>query len=180
MFTGSADGAWVYATGFAHDADIVGAFEAPSVGAALAGTVSLESAGWAELFTTEWLIGPREFAPVPSQSQIGSDSSWGFLALWQWNDAWQQATQAQRREYDAECDVAFTADLNAGINIAGRHRLDWATGWHHLGMWESSSFTAVDAAMREHERVADFKFTTSRHYIGRRVRLADVLGVTNA
>ena len=67
-------------TGFAHAVDVAGVFEAPSLSAALAGTVRLERAGWARLFTTEWLIGPREFATVRG---AGGDvpRPWGFLAL---------------------------------------------------------------------------------------------------
>lgn len=164
-----------YATGFARDVDVVGVFEAPSLTAALTGTSRLGSAGWDVIFKTEWLLGPREFDPVPSANSRVDAKSWGFLALWQWNDAWQAATPTQRREYDAECDVAFAADVASGINIAGRHRLDVASSWHHLGIWESASFETIDAAMREHARVADFKFTTSRHYVGRRQEIAQLL-----
>jgi len=163
-----------YATGFAHDVDVVGVFEAPTLAAALAGTSRLGRAGWDMLFATEWLLGPREFDPVPSATNHDAQP-WGFLALWEWNDAWQAATPTQRREYDSECDVAFAADVAAGIAIAGRHRLDVASTWHHLGIWESPSFTAIDVAMREHARVADFKFTTSRHYVGRRQDIAQLL-----
>lgn len=180
MFSKRPEGPWAYDTGFAHDVDIVGVFEAPTITDALSGTTALQDSGWGRLMTTQWLIGPREFAPVPSPVPSTQDRPWGFLALWQWNDAWQAATLEQRRKYDAECDVAFKADLNAGIDIAGRHRLDWATGWDHLGLWEADTFTAVDAAMREHERVADFKFTTSRHYLGRRTHLAHLIGGTHA
>jgi hypothetical protein len=171
--------ATAYATGFAHDTDFAGMFEAPSLSAALAGTVALERAGWSHLFATEWLVGPREFAAVrgtgPAQRR-----DWGFLALWEWNDAWAAATPEARRAYDAECDLAFAdlafaADVALGIDIAGRHRLDWASRWHHLGMWETDSPGRVDEAMREHERVADFKFTTSRHYLGQRRPLLDLL-----
>ncbi len=102
---------------------------------------------------------------------------WGFLALWEWNDAWAAATAAQRREYDAECDVAFAGDVALDIAIAGRHRLDWASSWHHLGIWEAPSIAAIDAAMRGHEHAADFKFTTSRHFIGRRRPLADLIAM---
>ncbi|WP_284948074.1 hypothetical protein [Acidisoma cladoniae] len=164
-----------YATGFAHDIDIGGMFEAPSMTAAMAGTVALEQAGWGKLFTTEWLLGPREFAAVQG-AQPDRDRPWGFLALWEWNDAWSAATPEERRDYDAECDVAFASDLASGIDIAGRHRLDWASRWHHLGAWEAESPAAIDAAMREHERAADFKFTTSRHYIGRRTPLLALIG----
>lgn len=161
-----------YASGFAHDVDLVGAFEAPSAGEALEGSVALEAAGWAAIAHTEWLFGIREFAPTPAEHE---DRPWGFVALWQWNDAWQAASADQRSAYDAECDVAFRHDLDAGARIAGRHRLDWASRWHHVGIWETPTFTMLDRAMREHERVADFAFTTSRHYIGRRVALIDML-----
>jgi len=164
-----------YDTGFAHDVDVAGVFDAPDLTAALAGTVTLETAGWDQLFRTEWLIGPREFATVASPRGRGPNNQWGFLALWEWNDAWHSATDAQRAAYDEECDVAFAADLAAGVSIAGRHRLDWASSWHHLGVWEVPDIELVTAAMREHERVADFKFTTSRHYVGRLRALTDLL-----
>ena len=61
------------------------------------------------------------------------------------------------------------------MSIAGRHRVDWASPWHHLGIWEVGSPKVVDQAMQVHEGVADFKFTTSRHYLGRRRSLADYL-----
>lgn len=161
-------------TGFAHAVDIAGAFEAPSIAAALKGTVRLERAGWSRRLATEWLLGPREFATVGGAGD-GAGHPWGFLALWEWNDAWSAATPAERRAYDAECDVAFAGDLALDIAIAGRHRLDWASSWHHLGIWEAPSLAAVDAAMRGHEQAADFKFTTSRHVIGRRRPLAELL-----
>ena len=105
----------------------------------------------------------------------GRDHSWGFLALWEWNDAWSAATKAERRAYDEECDVAFKGDVALGINIAGRHRLDWASRWHHAGLWEAPSLGSVDLAMQGHEAAADFKFTTSRHYVGRLRPLADFI-----
>ena len=161
-------------TGFAHAVDVAGVFEAPSLSAALEGTVRLERAGWARLFTTEWLIGPREFATVRG---AGGDIErpWAFLALWEWNDAWSSADALARTAYDAECDVAFKGDLGFDINIAGRHRLDWAHGWHHLGAWEAPSAEAIDAAITGHEHAADFMFTTSRHYIGPVRPLRDLL-----
>ncbi|MBB3455002.1 hypothetical protein FHT86_003301 [Rhizobium sp. BK313] len=153
-------------TGFTHSVDVAGVFEAPTISAAIEGTVRLERAGWARLFATEWLIGPREFAPVKGTGgEI--ERPWGFLALWEWNDAWSAATPEQRAEYDLECDIAFKGDLALDINIAGRHRLDWAHGWHHLGAWEAVSPEAIDQAITGHEDVADFIFTTSRHFMGR-------------
>jgi hypothetical protein len=165
----------VFDTGFAHDSDIVGVFEAPTISAALAGTVRLEKAGWSRRFATQWLIGPREFAAITGTGPA-TDREWGFIALWEWNDAWAAASGEARRDYDAECDVAFQGDLALNVNIAGRHRLDWACSWHHLGVWEADRPETVDAAIRGHERAADFKFTTSRHFIGRRRPLAELLG----
>jgi hypothetical protein len=165
-----------YDTGFAQDVDFVGAFEAPSRSAALEGTARLGNAGWDALLRTEWLVGPREFDPVPNPEADPAEAApWGFFALWQWNNAWQAASPQARAEYDAECDVAFAADVASGISIAGRHRLDCAGRWHHLGIWECPDFETVDAAMLEHERVADFKFTTSRHYVGQRKPLLELL-----
>lgn len=163
-----------FASGFAHDVDVVGVFEAPSLSEAFDGITQLERAGWSRRFATQWLIGPREFAAVRG-APVERDREWGFLALWEWNDAWAAASAAARRDYDAECDIAFAADLRSGVDMTGRHRLDWASSWHHLGFWEAPSPATVDTAIREHERVADFKFTTSRHYIGRRTPLASFL-----
>ena len=161
-------------SGFACAIDFAGVFEAPSLSAALAGTVWLEQAGWSRRFATEWLLGPREFATVGGQCDA-AQHDWGFLAFWEWNDAWAAASQAERREYDAECDVAFKGDVALDISIAGRHRLDWASSWHHIGVWEAPSLAAIDTAMRGHEHAADFKFTTSRHLIGRRRSLASLI-----
>ena len=161
-------------TGFAHAVDVAGVFEAPSLSAALASLARHEKAGWARLVTPAWLVGPPEFATVRG---AGGDIArpWGFLALWEWNDAWAEADAPTRRNYDAECDVAFKGDLAQRINIAGRHRLDWAHGWHHLGAWEAPSAEAVDAAITGHEHAADFMFTTSRHLIGPVRPLRDLL-----
>jgi hypothetical protein len=179
MFGSLDTGAWAYDSSFAHDVDIAGVFDAPSPATALSGIAALESSGWDELMSTEWIVGPREFAPVASDKRNAVSPTWGFLALWEWNDAWQAATADERQEYDRECDIAFQADLNSGIDIAGRHRLDWASSWHHLGIWEADDLNTIDEAMREHERVADFKFTTSRHFIGRRRPLLAILGKTH-
>lgn len=167
MFSsGSNSEAMAMDSGFSHPWDVSGAFEAPDIDAAISGTVRLEKAGWAKRFITEWLIGPREFATV---NGIGPETerNWAFLAFWEWNDAWCEATPAQRQEYDAECDVAFKGDLAFNVNIAGRHRLDWAHNWHHLGIWEIASPDVADQAITGHEHAADFKFTTSRHVIGK-------------
>lgn len=166
-------------TGFTHSWDMAGVFEAPSITEAIRGTIRLEQAGWARLFTTEWLIGPREFAPVLGAG-ARTDHGWAFLALWEWNDQWGAATPAERMEYDFECDHAFKGDLACGVNIAGRHRFDWTHGWHHLGIWEAAAPEVVDRAITGHERVADFKFTTSRHVLGRLRPLADLIRPSGA
>ncbi|WP_031465078.1 hypothetical protein [Sciscionella sediminilitoris] len=169
-----------YATGFTHDVDFAGMFEAPSQSAAHAGIAALERAGWARLLRTEWLTGPREFLPVISPASRGTRDEWGFFALWKWNAAWQAASEEQRREYDLECDIAFASDVRAGAAIAGRHRLDVASEWDHIGVWRIPGADMLDAAMREHDRVADFKFTTSRHYLGKRIPLEKAITGENA
>lgn len=161
-------------TGFTHEHDIAGVFEAPSLEAALEGTVRLEEAGWARLFRTEWLMGVKEFAPVMGDGAI-TDHGWVFLALWEWNDQWCDATPAERTDYDFECDIAFKGDLAHKVNIAGRHRMDWSHHWHHLGAWEIGHPDIADSAIRGHEEVADFKFTTSRHIVGRLTPLAELI-----
>ncbi|KJF19300.1 hypothetical protein EEB13_30270 [Rhodococcus sp. WS3] len=176
MFT-TTDDVSVYRAGFAHDIDFVGAFEAPTLAEAHAGIERLEKAGWDAMFETSWIVGRREFLPVHSTIGRNPDSPWAYFALWEWNDAWQAATPHERAEYDIECDEAFSSDVGSGISIAGRHRFDPASSWHHLGIWEVPDLALLDHAMGMHEKVADFKFTTSRHYIGRKHSLSDILGV---
>jgi hypothetical protein len=156
----------LYETGFAHDSDFVATFEAPSLEFAHKGVERFRNAGWEEIFTTNWLIGERDFQPILSTTGRHGESQWGFFALWSWNDEWQIATEVERSKYDEECDVAFRADLAMGLSIAGRHRLGVGTPWDHLGVWEVPAFELISQGMQEHERVADFKFTTSRHLIG--------------
>lgn len=171
---GSSTEAEALDTGFTHSYDVAGVFESPSLTAAIEGTIRLEAAGWERLFSTEWMIGPREFAAVHGTGG-NRQRDWGFLAFWEWNDNWAAATPDERTAYDAECDIAFKGDLALDINIAGRHRLDWAHGWHHLGAWLAPSPKAIDAAITGHEDVADFVFTTSRHVMGRIRPLRDLL-----
>lgn len=165
-------------TGFTHDHDIAGVFMAPSLESGLIGTVRLEQAGWSRLFRTEWLIGASEFAPVTGRG-APSDHGWAFLALWEWNDQWCEATPLERNEYDLECDIAFKGDLALGVNIAGRQRTDWSHRWHHLGAWEIDAPDTADQAIRGHEEVGDFKFTTSRHIVGRLEPMADLIAPRN-
>lgn len=161
-------------TGFAHQHDIAAVFEAPDLDAALRGTIRLEQAGWSRLFRTEWMLGLREFSPVFGEGAY-ADHEWAFLALWEWNDQWCEATPSARTAYDFECDDAFKGDLAHGVNIAGRQRLDVGHHWHHLGYWEIAGPDVADSAIRGHERVADFKFTTSRHIVGRIRPIAELI-----
>lgn len=174
MLDPSEQEASVFDTGFAHDIDFSGVFEAPSTSAALEGSVRLEQAGWNRRFSTEWMVGPRELATVKG---VGDpiERPWGFVAFWEWNDARTAATPDERRKNDADCDIAFQADLDANINMTGRHRMDWMHSWQHMSVWEAASPELVDHAMYLHERVLDFRFTTSRHYLGKRRPLADFL-----
>lgn len=174
MFGGPDDPA-IYETGPSSDMDFITAFEAPSVSKAFAGIEALESVRWDHLFTTAWIVGRREFAPVPTAGRNAAGAPWAMFALWEWNDAWQAATSDERATYDAECDQAFQFDVEAGVSIAGRHRMDYASAWHHLGIWEAPSYDVIDRGMVMHERVADFKFTTSRHYLARSQDLNDHL-----
>jgi hypothetical protein len=52
--------------------------------------------------------------------------------------------------------------------LASTLRRQHASSWHHIGIWEAPSTAVIDKAMRGHEEAADFKFTTSRHFVGLR------------
>ncbi len=145
---------------------LFGIIEAPSLPAAIAGLAELENAGWGSILRTQWIVGVRDLPAVPGDRSGAVPSKVGFLALWNWNDGWHRATHAERRAYDAECDVAFEFDRQAGMNMSGRHVCAWSSGWDHFSLWEAPDFDVVDRAMRVHERVKDFMFTTSRHVIG--------------
>ena len=98
----------------------------------------------------------------------------GFLALWDWNDAWHAATPAERRAYDRECDVAFGYDVELGIDLFGRFRTAAQSGWEQLSLWECPDLATLTRAMGAHEAQRDFMFTTSSHFIGRAVEFADI------
>lgn len=169
----------VYRTGFTHDFDFIAAWEAPSLFEAEAAIRRLRDVGWDHLFVSDWQIGPREFAPVPTSGRSAVGCGWAMFAFWEWNDQWHAATPAEVVEYDAECDVAFRSDIGSGVSIAGRYRMDVGSNWDHLALWEVPEVQTLTRAMREHERVADFKFTTSQHYLGRRAAMSDYLESTN-
>lgn len=173
MVTGGRSGPIAYRTDAFSDVTFAGLFEAPSSSAALSGISRLEESGWSDCFTTEWTLGIREFRPVRS---IDVTPTYGFVAFWEWNDAWCAASKSDRESYDQLCDQAFQADLAAGVAISGRHRADLNSNWHHFAVWDVPTFGAIAPAMADHEAVADFRFTVSRHYAGVRQPLADVLG----
>lgn len=154
---------------------LFGIIEAPSLAAAMAGLAELENAGWGSVLRTQWIVGVRDLPAIPGERSGAVPSKVGFLALWNWNDAWHRATDAKRRAYDGECDVAFEFDRRAGINMSGRHACAWSSEWDHFSVWEVPGIEVVDKAMRVHERVKDFMFTTSRHVIGIKRDLMNLL-----
>lgn len=165
-------GAVVYRARPFHDIDVFGLFEAPTWDDAVAGIGELEAEGWGRLGATEWLLGPRDLPPTPA-AQAPRDAL-GFLALWNWNDAWHAATVDERRAYDAECDVAFAADTRLGADQAGRFAVGLTSGWDHVSLWELADAETLAVSMGYHERARDFMFTTSSHYIGRAIAFAEL------
>jgi hypothetical protein len=169
---GGEDSAVVYDASPFGTVDCFGLFEAPDPAHAMRGLRRLDESWWASLFDTQWLIGPRDLAPVaPEAPRV---NQYGFLALWLWNDAWHRATTAQRDEYDAECDIAFRADSGMGVLQIGRFDTSAFSGWDQLALWEVESPETLRRCMVGHEQVADFKFTTSTHCLGRRRLLAGI------
>lgn len=167
-------GPTVYRADAFHDIDLFGLFEAPTWDAALTGIATLESAGWGRLAATEWLLGPRDLPPTPAAAP--AQGALGFLALWNWNDAWHAASEIERRAYDAECDIAFAADTGLGADQAGRFATSLTSGWDHASLWELPDPEVLALSMGWHERVGDFMFTTSSHYIGRAIPFAALEG----
>ncbi len=167
-------GPTVYRADAFHDIDFFGLFEAPDWDAALTGIAALEAAGWGRLAATEWLLGPRDLPPTPAAAP--PQRALGFLALWNWNDAWHAASEAERRAYDAECDVAFAADTGLGADQAGRFATALTSGWDHVSLWELPDPEILAISMGWHERARDFMFTASSHCIGRAIPFADLEG----
>lgn len=153
--------------------DVFGLFEAPGFGAAHEGIEHLYRAGWGRLFDeTMWLVGPRDLPPAPGAGP--HPGAVGFLALWDWNDAWHAATPEERRSYDVDCDVAFDFDVALGIDLFGRFRTSGQSGWDHAALWECPDLGTLTRAMGAHEAQRDFKFTTSSHFIGKGVDFGDL------
>jgi hypothetical protein len=172
---GAARGVACFDASWADGSLLFGIIEAPNLSAAVAGLAELDNAGWSSVLRTQWIVGIRDLPAVPGERSRGVPSQIGFLALWNWNDGWHRATQAERRSYDAECDVAFEYDRRSGINMSGRHVSAWSSEWDNFSVWEVPGIEVVDRAMRVHERVKDFMFTTSRHVIGIKCDLLTIL-----
>jgi hypothetical protein len=153
--------------------DVFGVFEAPGLEAAHRGISALCEDGWGRLFDeTMWLVGPRDMFPVAGAGPHAG--AVGFLALWDWNDAWHAADPEERRVYDADCDVAFHFDVDLGIDLFGRFRTSGESGWDHAALWECPDLSALTRAMGAHEAQRDFMFTTSSHFVGRACVFGDL------
>ncbi len=165
-------GAVVYRASTFHDIDLFGVFEAPDWAAALEGMALLEAAGWGRLFRCSWLLGPRDLGPTPTPAPPAGGL--GFLALWNWNEAWHAASLAERSAYDVDCDIAFGNDTALGADQAGRFSTSLTSAWDHVSLWEITDAAMLGRAMRVHEEVRDFMFTASSHYIGWAMPFADL------
>lgn len=176
LAAGREDDPWtprVYWSSAFRNIDLFGIFEAPSLAGAFEGVSRLRLRGWDVLFeTTEWLIGPRDLPPDLGEGP--HNGGLGFLALWDWNDAWHKAAPEERARYDAECDVAFTYDVTLGIDLFGRFACGALGGWDHAALWEVPNLDVLTTAMGAHETQADFMFTTSSHFIGRPIPLSQL------
>ena len=147
-----------------------GLFEAPGVEEAHRGITTLMEAGWGRTFErTQWIVGPRDLPPSLGEGPF--DQGLGFLALWDWNNAWHEASPAERAVYDADCDVAFAYDVELGIDIFGRFDVSGTSDWDHAALWDVPDLPTLTEAMHGHEIQDDFMFTTSHHLIGRPIAL---------
>ena len=143
-----------------------GLFEAPDLTEAHRGISQLVEAGWGQMFgRTQWIVGPRDLPPSLGEGPF--DRCLGFLALWDWNDAWHRATPPERAVYDRDCDVAFAYDVELGIDIFGRFDTAATSDWDHAALWDVPDLLTLTEAMHGHEIQDDFMFTTSYHLIGR-------------
>ena len=143
-----------------------GLFEAPDLSEAHRGISELVEAGWGQTFgQTQWIVGPRDLPPSLGDGPF--EEGLGFLALWDWNDAWHRATPQERAVYDRDCDVAFEYDVELGCDIFGRFDTSGASDWDHAALWEVPNLLTLTEAMHGHEIQDDFMFTTSYHLIGR-------------
>ena len=118
---------------------------------------------------TQWIVGPRDIPPSLGDGPF--DQGLGFLALWDWNDAWHRASTDERAAYDLDCDVAFEYDVELGCDIFGRFDVGATSDWDHAALWEVPDLHTLTKAMHGHEIQDDFMFTTSYHLIGRPIAL---------
>ena len=147
-----------------------GLFEAPGMDEAHRGVGELMEAGWGRTFErTQWIVGPRDLPPSLGEGPF--EQGLGFLALWDWNDAWHEASPGERAVYDADCDVAFEYDVELGIDIFGRFDVGGTSDWDHAALWDVPDLPTLTEAMHGHEIQDDFMFTTSHHLIGRPIAL---------
>ena len=147
-----------------------GLFEAPDLEEAHRGITALMEAGWGRTFErTQWIVGPRDLPPSLGEGPFGQGL--GFLALWDWNDAWHEASPEERAVYDRDCDVAFAYDVELGIDIFGRFDVSGTSDWDHAALWDVPDLPTLTEAMHGHEIQDDFMFTTSHHLIGRPIAL---------
>lgn len=153
-----------------HPSAAFGLFEAPSLEVAHRGITALMEGGWGQTFgRTQWIVGPRDLPPSLGDGPF--DHGLGFLALWDWNDAWHMATTEERAVYDLDCDVAFEYDVELGCDIFGRFDMAATSDWDHALLWEVPDLATLTKAMHGHEIQDDFMFTTSHHLIGRPIAL---------
>jgi hypothetical protein len=110
---------YVFETGFAHDADMVGAFEAPSLSAALAGTVGSEKVG--SPVCDQWLRARGNSPPCRAVVK----TILGFLTLGM--DDVGPPRRKRSAAYDEECDVA-SGRCRAGITLLDARPIGRAAG----------------------------------------------------
>ncbi len=147
-----------------------GLFEAPNLAEAHHGITRLMEAGWGQTFArTQWIVGPRDLPPSLGGGPF--KRGLGFLALWDWNDAWHAASPEVVAAYDLDCDVAFEYDVELGCDIFGRFDTSATSDWDHAALWEVPDLPTLTEAMHGHEIQDDFMFTTSHHLIGRPIAL---------
>jgi hypothetical protein len=153
-----------------QDVAAFGLFQAPDLPDAHRGITTLMLAGWGRTFErTQWIVGPRDIPPSLGAGPF--PRGLGFLALWDWNDRWHEASPEERAAYDADCDVAFAYDVELGIDIFGRFDVGGTSDWDHVALWDAPDLATLTEAMHGHQIQDDFMFTTSHHLIGRPIAL---------
>ena len=152
--------------------DFAGVFEAP-ISLRPGGDRAARKSGLVRRFATEWLLGPREFAAVGGLG-IGP-ASLGLSRIL----GMERRLGGRNRPRAARIRCGMRCRLQRRRCARHRHRgHDIASIGRVLGTHRSLG-GAVSRRHRYghagHEHAADFKFTTSRHVIGRRRPLADLI-----